>query len=370
MRFRNRTLEIDLVLPSFAARDAIGYHTLKLQELIRSLGIGSEIYADEIKGELRGLARPVSVLMRQGHHPSRYIVYQASTGSPVVRSLVNRKEPLLINFHNITPKDILGRWDIGVGMVVGAGLKQLSVLKERISGAISVSEYNRWCLKQEGITKNSLVASPFIPIAPNHPAMGSKSSPLQQGKSGSRWLFVGRVAPNKAQHDIVRAFSAYLKGWDSSATLTLVGSVSSQSYSASLKELINELGVDDTVHVTGPLDDAELEEEYCRATVFVCLSDHEGFGFPVIEALSHSLPVVAFASTALPETLGDAGILLSSKEPLRVAAAVALVENDPTLREQLRTNARDTLARYSPEAAKRENLGALEALIPQIADYR
>jgi glycosyltransferase involved in cell wall biosynthesis len=368
MRLRNRTLEIDLVLPSFAARDAIGYHTLKLQELIRSLGIGSEIYADEIKGELRGLARPVGALTHQGHHPSRYIVYQASTGSPVVRSLMNRKEPLLINFHNITPKDILGRWDIGVGMVVGAGLKQLSVLKERISGAISVSEYNRWCLKQEGITQNSLVASPFIPIS-RHLVTRSQYSPLKEGKSGSRWLFVGRVAPNKAQHDIVKAFSAYLKGWDSSAKLTLVGPVSSQSYADSLKELIKELDLEDRVHVTGPVDNAALEEQYGRATVFVCLSDHEGFGFPVIEALSHSLPVVAFASTAVPETLGDAGVLLSSKEPLHVAAAVALIESGPTLREQLRTNARDTLVRYSPEAARRENLSALQALVPEMANY-
>lgn len=369
MRPRNRALEIDQVLPSFAARDAIGYHTLKLQELLRSLGISSEIFADEIKGELGGLARPVSALTHQGYRPSRYIIYQASTGSPIVGTLMNRKEPLLINFHNITPKDILGRWDIGVGIVVGAGLKQLSVLKERISGAISVSEYNRWCLKQEGITERSLVASPFIPISPHQHGTGSQDSALQESKSGSRWLFVGRIAPNKAQHDIVRAFSAYLQGWDHSARLTLVGSVSSQGYADSLKKLITELDVEDKVHLTGPVDNAALEEQYRRATVFVCLSDHEGFGFPIVEALSHSLPVVAFASTAIPETLGESGVLVSSKEPLHVAAAVALIENDHELREQLRSNARQILVRYSPEASRRENLSALEALIPEIADH-
>ncbi len=359
----SRAFRIDQILPSLAPRDAIGHHTLKLQELIRSIGIESEIYADEIKGELGGKAKPFREFARQKDSSSRYVIYQASTGSPIVRHLMNRLEPVVINFHNITPKEILGRWDSGVGIVVGGGIKQLSVLKDRAIGAISVSEYNRWCLKQEGITENSLVASPFIPLPQQMHDLARRH------QSSSRWLFVGRLAPNKAQHDIVRAFSAYLEGWDPSARLTLVGSVSSQNYADSLHNLLDELDLKDKVTVTGPIDDLELEEQYRRATVFVCLSDHEGFGFPVIEALARSLPVVAFASSAIPETLGRAGILLSSKEPIHVAAAVSLVETNSALREQLISSSRKTLQRYSPEAARSENLDALSQLIPEMAAH-
>ncbi len=362
------TLEIDQFLPSFAPRDAIGYHTLKMQEVLRSLGIRSEIYSDEIKGELQGLAHPFAKFTRQRYRRRRYIMYQASTGSPIVRYLLGRHEPILINYHNITPKDILGRWDVGVAMVVGQGVKQLSVLKDRIIGAISVSEYNKWCLKQEGITEHSFVAAPYIPL----PRKSGTSLEAQLDKSNqqvSKWLFVGRIAPNKAQHDIIKAFSAYRMGWDPNARLTLVGSVSSERYARSLEELIRNLGIVESVDLTGPIDDAGLERHYREATVFVCLSDHEGFGFPIIEALNHSVPVVAFASTAIPETLGTSGILLSSKEPLQVAAAVALVETDPRLRDDLRERSQRTLTRYSFDTAKQENLSALKNLIPEMAEY-
>ncbi|TAN22842.1 MAG: glycosyltransferase, partial [Actinomycetota bacterium] len=272
------------------------------------------------------------------------------------------------DLHNMTPKDILGRWDTGVAMVIGQGIKQLAVLKDRIIGAISVSQYNKWCLKQEGITENSFVAAPFIPLS------RSVNSDFEDRRDRgnrpvSRWLFVGRIAPNKAQHDIIKAFSAYRVGWDSDATLTLVGSVSSLKYARCLDELIRDMGIAENVYVAGPVGDEELEHYYREATVFVCLSDHEGFGFPVIEALSHSLPVVAFASTAIPETLGTSGILLSSKDPLEIAAAVSLVESDHELRNELLEKSRQTLARYSFDVAKQENLFALQSLIPEMAAH-
>ncbi|NNN20326.1 MAG: glycosyltransferase [Acidimicrobiaceae bacterium] len=363
MRLEN-TLRIDQLLPSFAPMDAIGYHALKMQELIRSLGIRSEIYADEIKGELQGRAQPFATFARSRYRPHRYLIYQTSTGSPIANHLINRREPILLNYHNITPKEILGRWDIGIGMVVGAGIKQLSVLREKIIGAISVSEYNRWCLKQEGITKNSLVAVPFIPLA----QQSIDSFENRKANSCSNWLFVGRIAPNKAQHDIIKAFSAYLTGWDHDATLTLVGSISSQKYADTLEQLITSLGIQENVQITGPVGDAELERHYRKATVFVCLSDHEGFGFPIIEALNHSLPVVAFAQAAIPETLGTSGILISSKDPLHVAASVAMIERGNQLTNDIRERAKLTVARYTPEAAKQENLTALQSLIPEMTN--
>jgi glycosyltransferase involved in cell wall biosynthesis len=56
--------------------------------------------------------------------------------------------------------------------------------------------------------------------------------------------------------------------------------------------------------------------------VFVCLSEHEGFCVPVLEAMELGVPVVAYAAAAVPETLGGAGVLLDDKGPLVVAEAV------------------------------------------------
>ncbi len=65
------------------------------------------------------------------------------------------------------------------------------------------------------------------------------------------------------------------------------------------------------------------------------MSEHEGFGVPIVEAMAAGVPVVAFGAAAVPETMGGAGILLRTKKPEVVAAAVQAVLSDPELRDRL-----------------------------------
>ena len=80
---------------------------------------------------------------------------------------------------------------------------------------------------------------------------------------------------------------------------------------------------------------AELAAHYAAADVFVVLSEHEGFCVPVLEAMQHEVPIVAYGAAAVPETLDRAGLLLDVKDPCTVAAAVARVVHDDGLRRQL-----------------------------------
>ena len=72
----------------------------------------------------------------------------------------------------------------------------------------------------------------------------------------------------------------------------------------------------------GKVSDRELRAAFARAGVYVSLSEHEGFGVPLLEAMAARVPVVAYASSAVPETLGGAGILLRTQDPATVAATV------------------------------------------------
>ena len=121
-------------------------------------------------------------------------------------------------------------------------------------------------------------------------------------------MFVGRVAPNKAQHDVVKAFAWYRRVFDAEASLTLVGGVSAGSYWSALERFVDGLGLSGVVRLAGSVSDVELEGLYRSADVFVCLSEHEGFCVPLLEAMAHGVPVVAFGAAAVPETLGDAGL--------------------------------------------------------------
>jgi glycosyltransferase involved in cell wall biosynthesis len=83
------------------------------------------------------------------------------------------------------------------------------------------------------------------------------------------------------------------------------------------------------------ISDGALAAHYVAADVLVMLSEHEGFGVPLVEAMSHGLPVVAFAAGAVPEVVGDAGVLLEEKGPRRVAQELAALIDDPVRRESL-----------------------------------
>jgi len=80
--------------------------------------------------------------------------------------------------------------------------------------------------------------------------------------------------------------------------------------------------------------------------VFVCLSEHEGFGVPLLEAMAHGVPVIAYSSTAVPATVGDAGVVLPGKEPARVAAAAHRVLTDDALRAALAAAAVERVAHF------------------------
>ncbi|MGP0029175.1 MAG: glycosyltransferase [Acidimicrobiales bacterium] len=149
------------------------------------------------------------------------------------------------------------------------------------------------------------------------------------------WLFVGRIIGNKCQHDLVRAFAVYAGAYGTDARLILVGDTSSSDYVDFVQRQADTLGIGNRIIMPGKVSDGELQSAFARAGIFVSLSEHEGFGVPVLEAMTAGLPVVAFGAAAIPETMGGAGILLRTKEPTIVAAAVRCVMEDADLRNRL-----------------------------------
>lgn len=159
-------------------------------------------------------------------------------------------------------------------------------------------------------------------------------------------LFVGRLSPNKAQHQLVEALWFTRRWYDPDARLRLVGPAVTGTYVDAVLALADELGLADAVEHGEHLTPAQLAAWYADADVFVCLSDHEGFCIPLLEAMCFELPIVAFAAGAVPETLGDAGIVLGDKRPSVVAAAVDRVSRDGELRRQLTMAGRQRLAAF------------------------
>ncbi len=262
-------------------------------------------------------------------HMGTWLLYQLSIGHAMGDFLLGRPEPIIVNYHNITPAKYFRPWEPVYVPALEQGRSQLRRLAKRTVAAVADSGYNRTELDLAGY-RNTCV----VPVLIDYDVLGSTHDSLvlrrlraERTSGGAEWIFVGRVSPNKAQHQLIRALAVYRRLYDPHARLTLVGGSSSHSYSLALEALVTSLGLCGAVRITGPVSQPEMVSYYLNADVFVSVSEHEGFCVPVIEAMWHRVPVVALASSAVAETVGGAGILLPTDadratSPAVVAAAV------------------------------------------------
>ena len=156
-----------------------------------------------------------------------------------------------------------------------------------------------------------------------------------------------RGAPNKAIHDLLYAFYWYKKVAEPNARLLHVGSSSGvEAYGGLMKTLAADLGIADDVHFLGPVSQGALNSLYETSQLFLCMSEHEGFGIPLIEAMAKDCPVLAYDAAAVADTMGGAGVLFKNKVFDEVALMAKRMVHDSALREQILQGQRERISRY------------------------
>jgi glycosyltransferase involved in cell wall biosynthesis len=355
------TRAVHQLVPSFAPRDAIGNHTLQVQDVLRGLGLASEIYVADARPEVAHLSRPYRDL---GEAADTWLLYQSSTGSPMADWLLGRPEPKLVNYHNITPASVFAPWEPHVGVELQAGRRQLADLAAVTELAVADSTYNERELIALGYRKTTVVPILLDTSTFDHAVDEAALDRLRaEAAGGATWLFVGRIAPNKAQHDLVKAFAVYRRVYDDRARLRLVGGASSHRYLTALQAYVDELGLAHAVDLPGDVPDGVLGAHYRAADVYVSASDHEGFGVPLVEAMYHGVPVVAYGSTAVPETLGDGGLCLADKSPSALATAVHRVCRDAAVRAALVAAGHRRVAQFDLVVNRRRFADAVASVV-------
>ena len=360
----SRPARIDQVIPSIIEHDAVSNHTFVAQRLLREMGFVSEIYATIIGPGCAGRVHPLSELPFHADG-SQWILYQCSIGGTTADVVMRHPGRKLLDYHNITPASLVERWLPPLGEESRLGRKQLQLLAPLISYALARSAYNAAELAENGFAHTTVV--PVLADGGNFEQSPDPSWMERLGRAkargGADWLFVGQMAPHKAQHDVMKAFACYRRVYDPDARLHLVGREMGSAYIDALRRFAAALGLKDAISLPGSVPVGVLVAYYETADVFVCLSDHEGFCAPIVEAMSRSIPVVAYAAAAVPETVGEAGVLLPDKSPALVASVVHRLLEDPSTRSSLVAAGRRRAARYTPGVASAAFRRAIEAAL-------
>lgn len=317
------------LLAALAPGDAIGSQALQIQDELRRAGFFSELFAEKVHPKIATRARPL--WQYQGvASPDNVCLLHFAIGSAAARLFATLPDRRVLLYHNVTPAE----WFLGFSRLhaseCDAGRRELRALAPLVELALGVSEFNRRELERAGFARTAV-----LPILPDPALPRLLRAPVlrrlfRDGRDNI--LFVGRISPNKRIDDLIRVFAAYQRFVRPASRLLLAGDYGGhERYYEALLRMVHDLRLEEVVF-TGHLEDEDLRSCYAAADVFLCLSEHEGVGVPLLEAMSFGVPVVAFDAAAVRETLRGGGVLLREKRPEIVAELLDLLQRDARLR--------------------------------------
>lgn len=179
-------------------------------------------------------------------------------------------------------------------------------------------------------------------------------------------LFVGRVVPNKKHEDVISIFYQYYTKCNPRSRLFIVGSYEGmEKYFQRLIRYVEQLGLSN-VYFTGHLKFDEILAYYKIADAFICMSEHEGFCVPLIEAMYFDIPILAYDSCAIADTLGGSGFLTNTKNPLLNAFALNRILTDKQLKNTILENEQNRLNDFKSNIVERKFEEYLEQFLEDI----
>jgi L-malate glycosyltransferase len=320
-------------VPAAHKGDAIGDSARRVRAMLRELGHQSQIYAltvdDDLTDDVGRFAEPAA---RTGD----VTIFHFALPSPMTDAFARLPHGRVLQYHNVTPAHFFAPYEPGVFRLAALGRQEVATLAGHTDAALGDSEYNRRELEAMGFGNTGVfpIAVDFDRIlhAPRQPA-------LEQVLSDdlTNFLFVGRIVPNKKIEDFIRLAEHYKRYVDTDYRFIFVGRTDGiPRYYDMIRALVAEFQMpSDRFIFTGPVTDNDLATYYRTARVYLSLSEHEGFCVPLLEAMSADVPVLAYASTAIPDTLGGAGVQFAPKDLEFAAELLGALTYDEALRARV-----------------------------------
>lgn len=351
-------MKIIQLVPTLSYGDAVSNDILALNGLLHKLGIETEIYALEIGAHIPA-GTAVNFHLMPKLMPEDILLYHMATGcNEIANFLLHCECRKILVYHNITPSHFFSPYAKNYVTAVQDALKELILLKETFECCIADSEFNKQDLRKAGYTCPIAVLPILVPFEDYQQEPDADVLSRYKDAGWTNILFVGRIAPNKCQEDVIASFAAYKEKYNAKSRLFIVGNYNGmEAYFERLQQYVAENHVKDVVF-TGHITFKAIIAYYNLADVFLCMSEHEGFCVPLLEAMKFEVPIVAYESTAIPYTLNDAGIIVNEKNPIMIASIINEIVCNDQFRNQLLVtqNKRLSYFQYGNVAKMAENI--------------
>lgn len=352
-------MRIDQWVPALHRGDAIGDSARLMRDTFRAWGHEADVYALQLDDELKGDGREFRDF-RPGAATDVVLLHYALP-SPLTAALKAHRGRRMLIHHNVTPPEFFRGWDDEMVRICELGRREVASLADDVDLALADSEFNRRELEEAGFARTGV-----LPIYLDFDAYLRPPSPVLRGlldDGRTNLLFVGRLAPNKRQDELIRVVSAWKRFISADVRLVLVGKPARGGYPQALQALAYEEGLTPLeVTFVGHVSHAELLACYAAARLFLCLSAHEGFGVPLVESMVLDVPILARRGTAVTDTLGGAGVTFDDA-PLDLVAEMAWqLATDEALRGAVLAGQRARRERFAPAAVQADLRRAIEAV--------
>jgi glycosyltransferase involved in cell wall biosynthesis len=341
-------LSIDQFLPNLSYGDAISNQTMWIRDRLREAGYRSNIFVQFIDPKV---ADQCDLFTPEKLQRCDAAIYHHSIGSDITPHLLTFQGPKCLIYHNITPGEFFEPYRPAFARILNQGRSDLAALAKHFKHSVGVSAFNASELRDKGFRDPGILPLGVDPDKLAVPPDPMLMDQLQDGRTNI--LFVGRFAPNKKQDELIVAFSRYLE-FDPDARLILAGKPEqADPYVTHIGETVAHLGLEGSVWLPGSISTAQLSAYYRTAHLFWSMSEHEGFCVPLVEAMWFDIPILAFKSSAVPETLGPAAMMFSDKSDLGAVAALArLLITDLELHEKVIQAQRSRRIEFLPEKVR------------------
>jgi len=341
-----------MVCSSLVAGDAVGNDIRQMAGLLEVDGheVGYAAKTNLISGLQSWTLAECAKKLSKEH----ILIYHHCVNLPEGLELFREhRGPRVLRYHNVTPPELLRPYSEAIAHGCALGREEtLALLSFQPEAIWADSHYNLHELQIAGAPASQCAVIPPFHLIEELHAVTSDAAVAKSLTDGRKnILTVGRIVPNKGAHRLVEALGVMRAQGRPLPRLHIVGKITPglEQYAEGLSSTAAELGVAEDIKMHVNVSLGGLRALYESSQLFAIASDHEGFCVPLVEAMSFGLPIVALAAAAVPETLGDAGLLWPTTDARVWAATFARVLRDENLATELSQRGR---RRYADNFSK------------------